>query len=101
VYDRAFRPGAALEMMHGADLHWKQLCLNTQYSPSYHTSLPSQWAMHFIGLNLTGILSNYCHQHICAIHHKFCQSQQRQSIASNQQQNIPYGKHISLPSHFS
>lgn len=50
--DRAFGPAAAVDMLHAADSNWQQLCPNVRYGPSHHTSLPSQWATQFIGLNL-------------------------------------------------
>jgi hypothetical protein len=75
-----------------------QICTGNNLAQTHdifpHTALvalPSQWAMQFIGLNLTVLLSNHYHQHIDAI----------RLLASNQQQYIPHGKNISLQSHWS
>jgi len=59
LYSRAYGPTIPTDLLRRADENWTRLHPNTRFGPSYHTSLPSHWALQSLGLNLTVLLTDH------------------------------------------
>jgi hypothetical protein len=53
LISRATGPSALLGLLPAADQAFRRSCPRRWYGPTYHTRTPRQWAVQFLGLNLT------------------------------------------------
>jgi hypothetical protein len=67
LLNRAYGPLGAVNLLGRADEQWLAQNPDQRYGPSYHTSLPSQWATQFLGLNITTALTSRILTHLKAL----------------------------------
>jgi hypothetical protein len=90
LFNRAYGPLGAVNLLGRADEQWLAKNPDERYSPSYHhTSLPSQWATQFLGLNITAALTSRIIAHLKALKNP-------SKIKSNKDLSI--GEHLYVPS---
>ena len=69
LYDRAYGPSAVSALLPIADAQWRSRHHTAYFGKSYHTALPSQWAMQTLGFNITVALAAHLQSNIESLLH--------------------------------